>query len=499
MHSNSTTPDDANRTAQELVRLFGIRHGRRQRPSGDYAGPKLRLSVEDVASHLDGKHTYGFFLVNEAHEASGICFDIDADFDHRREVLADLLYEIGGNALIEATVWTTGSSSERGKCLIALSSGIPQGVATRFAREVLDRAKRISEFHGKEHVDLRPTLGDGGLVRIGGRNRRPNRKAETVDTFVDPFGDYQFSLQAVVPYDSDKIAHLLKVAAPASVATTQIISLPTRDGARPSWVTKLLSTPLTRENPGGTRYIVRQVLYPLARYFVQSFSDQRDVALEKWRRALSDLMDLSPDLNDQPSKGTSDKRNPLRRELQTLHIFETCWAKKWLWQPRSFDGLSELRADKRQTAVRTYEALAAIVRKNGLRPYRFAVTYRRLQDVASLGSVEQARRGLKYLERHEYVVVFDRGGSLGRRPTQIGLVTYGDTIDEVRARGLKLTVTVRPTAYEKALAKTGLTEDELRSSGQCLEWFEATQEGRGWAGVMNATRSYRLRPIRSPS
>ncbi len=157
------------------------------------------FSASQFYAHLRGEKTLALSpLANVAGYpcALFICWDIDELFRQRLPVMRKVLDELGASSGAWAA---TGSDEGRGKVLLSFASPMLQDDSVRFASNVLLNARgHLLWGPDTKKVDTFPKGGQGGVVRILGRNLSRTEEGH-LDYALDMLGQPS-DLSAVVPY-----------------------------------------------------------------------------------------------------------------------------------------------------------------------------------------------------------------------------------------------------------------------------------------------------------
>jgi hypothetical protein len=182
-----------------------MEHGRRaklratrQNEHGGYDYPRHFVNDSQLESHFSGVATFAFCLCDDRGRSSLLCLDID---ERAHNKLPDIARALERRGLIEASIATTGSTYERAKVLVFFERRYAASSLQREARSIYDEAKAVGRWsleHEASAVQFFPTSGEGGLVRIGGRNRKPGRGATKCDGFLSVWAEKR-SFADVVP------------------------------------------------------------------------------------------------------------------------------------------------------------------------------------------------------------------------------------------------------------------------------------------------------------
>jgi hypothetical protein len=331
------------------------------------------LGASTVEAHLSGALTLALSAASSdsrgklwAHFAA---FDVDARFPERLRILNEIISDLG---LATAAFATGGSKPDKGKVVITLRKNVPVEAARALLVRILEGAyedcPELFSTTGPGDLELYPTQGGGGLLRILGRNgfRQGNLESAT------SLNALPLSLGDVIPLSVARLNKLVPVSA-------------VQQGFYPRWVDSLCEAPwkwsLKREGITGR-------LFRLA-----SFCKTMNRTEREYELLLSRIIEVSPDL-DRLSPTTKDRRNPVCRELRDKAVWKKARA---TWVPTTTDN-------------RAYRALVEKVRSMGLRPHCFFATQRELAHFA--GVLPNAiQKQLALAERKRLVVVHDYGSS----------------------------------------------------------------------------------------
>ena len=421
--SPSQTEADLSAEAAALHRLCGTRvRGRFQAVSGTYGGPSLEITAGDLASHLSGDHTVAVQVV-QSDRCRLLAFDVDVDFRRRCALIAKAIDRRG---LAEATIATSGSDPGRGKVLLFFARDRATSRVRSLKNELLCEIRASPEWGAECRADISafPTSGEGGLLRIGGRNNDPRRRALTLDKTFSIYGEPR-TFADVVP------AKRLSRPTPMPIDPPRSL---------PRWLLQALTNGITYA--GGSR-AVRNAVWraACAALTLHGASDEGHKCFLAW---IAQIRDLSPDL-DTPSPTTRDKRNPLRNAV----AIERAWAKacsahaerigtlhtsppKRVMFQRGDGGDSNVPTSRSIDAQRVLYGLEAFVIAKGLRRALFATTYRSIADFAGIASTSAAFRAVQKLVDAGLLVRHDRGapGEKGL-PTIFGLISADESPADV--------------------------------------------------------------------
>lgn len=188
---------------QHIYKLLGKpRMASRQflAPDKDWIYSRARtISASQFYAHLRGQSTLTLSPLSKINGQTCvlfICFDIDEMFMQRLGIVREVLDELG---TLPAAWAATGSDDGRGKVILSLASPMPQKDAVILASCILDKARRRLLWGTEtKKVDVFPKRGQGGVVRILGRNQVRAREGH-VDVPLDMYGESS-DLRTVSPY-----------------------------------------------------------------------------------------------------------------------------------------------------------------------------------------------------------------------------------------------------------------------------------------------------------
>lgn len=161
----------------------------RQNENGAYASTRRIVSDELLDKHFSGRVTLGFRICDERGRACYLCLDIDRGAQSK---LADIARVLERRSLIDASIVTTGSDAERAKVLVFFERCYASSSLQHLARTIYAEAQALGRWpleHEASSVQFFPALGEGGILRIGGRNRKPNRNATACDALLSAWGE----------------------------------------------------------------------------------------------------------------------------------------------------------------------------------------------------------------------------------------------------------------------------------------------------------------------
>jgi hypothetical protein len=397
--------------AESLSRLLGPLHGRYQCADGAYPGYSGALTIEQVANHLAGIKTLGFNAADGEGRSRFLAIDNDERFPARLPLIATALSKRGLEA---ASICTSGSGPERGKVFTIFDRPRSAAGLRRLCEQILAEAQIAGPgwgIHRPQYVSIYPQGGDGGIVRIGGRNRRPDRNATSIDVTFGINGELRDFSEVV----------------PAKRTTLPACPVRIEPAPRGAWVDKMLRDGLTWQ--GGTRKIIRDV-YRLACEAMR-LHGAGSIGEHEFHSWLDRIASASPDLiNASPTTG--DTRPILGWERNG----KRAWLKAKLLHTRPPEERSMYVTSLQR---RVFEIIRTFADKKGLAPWAVGISYRQIAKHVGLQNAMSAHRAVAGLANAGYLVIHDRGiaGQKGGRNVILGLVLEGQTVDEVRALGDK--------------------------------------------------------------
>lgn len=451
--------------ASALRRLLGSELVGAIQVGHDYPG---RIVIDDaaLALHFAGEIALALRVGNGKGRSRLLVFDVDARAPERIPLVCDALRSRGYG---HAVVTTGGSTPERGKVAIFFRSE-QQNAALRVLGAELLRAIRLIASWGVEttahEVTLYPSRGEGGLVRLGGRNIARNGPLEDLS---NAWGE---------PCDLSDVAPI-----PTSLRAVRDLAAPVRTSPRQPWVERAMREGLTWIAVGGTRGI-NAFANRLARETIRTHGNG-DSGRTEYRRVLEAVAAASPDLL-RPSPKNRDRRHPLGWGRRASSAWErncadatradttsspakyvesaTAAARYVVSAVESVQGDSQASPSTRgrrlsYVILETVALLATIVKRRGLNPIAFEVSYR--EGAAMLGlAPESFRRRILRAEGCGLLIRVDPGlqGSGGRytgRPgggakTLYALVPAGETPEGIRAKAEAHHAVIRRRAFVRS-------------------------------------------------
>lgn len=452
--------------AEALLRLLGPTvKGREQSPNGSYAGDSQELSLADIADHFEDRRTFAFdaapavvarrsnnftpkYRPRVVRRSRFLAFDIDDTFKTRMALLGAVIRE---RKLEAASIATSGSDANRGKVVIFFARPRPASAVRRLGRELLETAKHASPdtwgVESSTSVAIFPAQGEGGVLRIGGRNRKPSRAACELDRFFSVDGERRSLADVVATARLFRLGFKSITAAPES-----------------KWVANMRKQGVSYQH-GGSRGVLRR-LSRLAREALSVHGEQQGRSVfESWAR---DVLEASQDQRAPSPSG----------DTRVARTWERRCANAWDWavQTTSYSpGGRNMMWSGALVRCGSCERILTVVRdycaKKRLTEDAFALSYRQIADFAGFAD---PKTPWKHVHDHllpaAVLVIYDRGtnGENGL-PTLFGLVAPGETPAETKARGE--------------------TRGNVRKRRQIIAAYEARREHRSKPGAHRSTHA----------
>jgi hypothetical protein len=374
--------------------------GASQGPSGAYDGPRFPLTLGDVEGHLRGATTVAFAPIS-GDQALFAAVDVDERFPELSTgVIRRALFELGGQALLEACFLTNGSDGDRGKIIITFA----KPMSARLVREFILRIKRTIQRESRLRsgmLDAYPQDKSGGVVRVLGRNLKRNGPLEFAFNFDGELTD----LTGVAPLSRSDFSRIARIA----------VRLPTIH----PWAERLLTVPWV-STQGTHRH--RGWMCALAQEAIRLGFLRSDFECWMERVKLN-----SPELG-KPSRKNGDARNVLDRNREGAWNY--AMANPTSFRPKESTSNSGSR--------RAYRAMYILVKQRGLGADWFQFDYQTIGDAMGCDK-GQARRAVLRAEKEGLLVRHDHGSkdALGHKGicTTYGLVGEGETTEHILNRG----------------------------------------------------------------
>ena len=423
-----------------------------QDPSGAYRLPR-RVTVATLSKHLAGEIT----LAIECADKNGVGRIIGFDFDRLGPIRARIVFaELERLNLADAAIATSGSDRDRSKVIVFFSTAQPSLALHELAREVIQTARQSPSWgpEGPNDVEIRPTLGKGGLLRICGRN--PKRGGPLEVTYQPLTGEPR-TFASVVP----AVRHFARVAEPVPIAP------------RGAWVAETIEKGIDYGH-GGTAG-VRRLVSRLAHEAIRTNPYDVDAARRDFSGIISDLKKTSPAL-DAPSPKTGDVRNPLDRVDGAFEaaLRTSITARKALSSITSLVVTLHRPGGGRSSLcnVTALEALGDFLWRRGLNPTAFAISYREVARAIGLHPM-QAHREIDKLVEDGLLVRHYRGVPSGPRniKTVYGIPGLAGGIDACLLEGEvhHLTIEMRRRGEAWLLNRVALNDAKIVDFPLCEE------------------------------
>ena len=383
------------------------KRGKAQDATGGYPGSIRSLNAADLRRHIKGEITLAFAAARNRRTRFA-CIDDDTGFPSRLPIYEAVLSDLG---LDRAAFATPGSSPQRMKIVVVFSADTPQHQAKAVVESIITKASQHPGF-GTVDVQHYPTAGEGGIVRILGRNLGRN-------------GAIEFPLD-LAGHRTDLT--YLRPAKPTELAAVVPLQ-PLAPAPRPTKHTqKVLTAPITSEMGHDVRF--KKVVY-LAR---EAYRLHGDLGFDQFVGYAATLAQRSDDPN---LPCITNKR--LLSRLRDSHWLKLIW--EWVvahpssWCPLTFGGLPPdtvllaLRARRGRVVVPchtsaeptalhvhpngvlAYDGLLAIAIERGLHQHCVNPDLRTLGDRIGVAEATTVRRFVRYAEQARILVVLDRGWS----------------------------------------------------------------------------------------
>ncbi len=396
---------------------------------GQYPQVYQQVTNELLEAHFSGKIALGFALLEGGTRGDALFggLDVDKGFEHRLAVFERAIRGVGGDALAACAFATTGSMSGRGKIIFTIERPTdPHELRTVLAavRKAAIADHAFGALDARSDVEVRPTHGQGGCLRILGRNLGRGGFLESPLTLDGELSDLQ---------------HVR----PLPIATLRALVGTIAERAKQTWVDVMVATPWSYV-PDGTRGVITRMC-ALARAAVARAGDSAS-AYALYTAWLSEVARNSPALN-RPSPKNGDLRNPVK----TRATIDRMWALA-VRTPTTFVPKDVIGSGLPPRIITDYRALVGFVQQTGLAHALFAMDYDRVRELLGARDKKAAWRRMQRLVACELVVIVDRGAKteFARRglPTMFGLVGRNQTPADVEAA-----VRSNPRSHARLLAR----------------------------------------------
>lgn len=411
------------------------------------------ISPSDVYAHVRGKSTLAISPIArydgiDLTFAIFLCLDIDEHFVERLPIVRAILADRG---LARASFAATGSDAGRGKIVVALERPIPQGDAVMLVRGIVADAQRDLLWGAESTItSTYPTGGQGGIVRILGRNL-----ARTESDHLDlPLG-----LDGLASDLTEVVPVLLPGALSALIPPNPIRI----DGGKRYGDTarsKSGTTPTARQaeelraNPysGGGQLIWTDML-TLARAAIMACGRGSNgrATFETW---VDELLLQIPANKTGALRQARDKSTRDRAFRGTINFLKVDASNRpdllGAWQPLNQNYFVPFAKFQKTggAAWRAYESLAAYVFAKRIDPHALSIGYRQLSTLCGYSNDDRTavRYAVDAAERSGLLFRIHRGDQyLGGRCTLIALVGRDETPQ------LAIDLGIASTEYQKRL------------------------------------------------
>jgi hypothetical protein len=402
----------------------GVLRARRQSDRGAYDGATFDVTDEHLHAHFGGSMTLGFVCADNG-RARFLALDVDERFGEKLPHLAQCLER---RRFETAAIATSGSDGGRGKVLVFFARSYAVATLQRLAREIYADARQLggwSAIEAPSVVSYFPACGEGGLLRIGGRNRKPLRGAIVCDVFMSLDGEPR-SFTDVVPVAC--LRARINEIRPVAPSLTR-------------WARSIVEDGIDKHP--GSDVLYQRTLPRLAREYAHVFGATGEA---QFIAATEHLWKRSPALHE-PSPKNQDPRARVNFERGRAHAWKTALEshEEALLHPGG-RCIASLGASARSKAL--YCFLAAWAERHQLHPDAFGVSSRVVASHLSLTASAGWKRMVR-AEREGAIVVHDRG-TCGTRglPMIVGLIGENDSPKDVLRRG-----STRPIVLERIAAR----------------------------------------------
>lgn len=391
-------------------------------------GEAHTIDVSDLERHLKGEITLAFLPIRKKDErALFVALDIDENFPVRRAIVGEVLKEIGGGDLVSASFLTSGSSEGRGKVVITLAEPAPRSAAIALACDIQTRCLKRPSWgvYATADLTIAPQHGQGGVMRLGGRNGARNGPLEVFFNF----DGEPLSIPTIRPF--------------ALAAESDALASQREDLHRHS--SRLVSEPWTHL---GHRELYRRVI--AVAHDVIRCKGAGEEGKAKFHECIAAIRLNSPELA-KPSPKTKDPRHPLDR--MPASAWDAAVEQDHRLRPLNLTGDGIARGVKL-----VYAALVQFTLEKNLDHRCFSIDMGRLAEIVGRDK-KTAWRWMKAAETAGVLVIHDRGskhfpGAHGRATT-MGLIYQNETVATLTS-ALKKSGRVFERSLPDQLAEIGL-------------------------------------------
>jgi hypothetical protein len=387
------------------------RYGKYQNGQGGYQYRK-RIGLRDFDFHLRGHDSIAVSAVH-GEKVNFIAVDVDEKFEERLPIFADVLRKRG---LAKASFAISGSSRGRGKVVVTLAERLPQRQGIALVASIIAEATADPRFGPYKKKDLTtwPQCGDGGHVRIFGRNLRRVRTRALTEAPLDLGGDL-----------SD-----LCYVEPANIAA-DLPEMARSKSALSSWAEGFINEPYVGATPDLFKAQCRLAYEAVAlhgeagaeAFLTEAFREIERQSTDLSRSARQSL--LRADTVKRLVKYAASGGSPSSKGGHVIsQVLVSC--------PKN-------KLDAPKGAVRVYQALWKYVLDYALDPCCFGMSFERIADLADYSGATKAREAVLKAVAAGLIVRLDCG--VPKRDGIVGLhglyalVGHDITPDEARAAG----------------------------------------------------------------
>lgn len=398
----------ASAQARVLWHLLGERvAGTVMAPEGGYPGSPSPLTIGDLERHFAGEIAIAIQVVRNDN-ARVLAFDVDVAAPTRIPILAQIAAAEG---FADSMIATSGSTPDKGKLIIFFSRPQHAVALNKLARTMRDRARRIVQWgidDNDSRVEIRPTLSTGGKLRIGGRHLA---RGGPLEKFFNPLTGEIAYLSRVKPSDRE-----------LELEPQTILTSP-RQPFIERWITQGLSWP--QDGTAG----INRCLVRAAHEAFRLYGADGERFYREW---IEQIWSASPDLK-RPSPKNRDARSALGWDRRARGAWISVLRSET--ETRRHATLLPPPGTPSGSNVMWHASLkvAEFVRKRGLNPAAFSLSYRELGRAWGVDAKTAWRRVQSFVSEG-WLVILDRGsrGEHGMK-TIFALPVYG--VDQAYMRG----------------------------------------------------------------
>lgn len=353
---------------------------------GTFRGDPHDVSIAQLERHFAGEIALGIMCVAND-RARFMAFDIDERGAERVHILGDILIETGfGDAMIA----TSGSDDDRCKIVVFFARPQPAVAVNRLAFDLLQRARRdadwgLEDLSGKKVCEIRPSLGDGGVLRIGGRHLV---RGQRLERFFHP--------------TTGELAYLSRIQ-PADV-TLEVEPEPILVSPQQAWVEEWIKSGRTWTADHGRRAGTNKVRADLMRLAYEAYRLNGAGGRELYRRWVEAIWAASAELH-RPSPTTGDPRPVMGWDRRAKDVWSAVVRIRAREKQRA---TLQLPPPVRSTDVvwqHRLESFAVFVQRRGLNYLAFQCSYRELARFWGCDSKTAWRQVRDFVKAGDLVIV----------------------------------------------------------------------------------------------